>query len=168
MLYLAGLMLSGIACGGPNSPNTHPTMLVFSAQLTSANEVPQVTNADAGAAGAATITLNNLTYDASGNVQSGTVDFAISLNGFPIGTTITAAHIHSGAPGTSGAVIIDTGLSAEGGTTLLTGSGNINRSGISASATTLATLMQSPSLTLFNVHTTISPNGAARGQLIKQ
>ena len=51
------------------------------------NEVPPVTNADAGASGTATITFN-LTRDAAGAILSGTVDFSVSLTGFPSGSAL--------------------------------------------------------------------------------
>lgn len=165
---LVGVLLAAVSCGNPNAPDNEPTTIVFTAQLTTANEVPAVTNADAGATGTVTVTFNNLTYDVSGNVQSGTVDFAITLNGLPLATNVTAAHIHSGAAGTNGSVIIDTGLSAEGGVVLATGAGNINRAGIAGSASALATVIQNPALTYFNVHTSRNTGGAMRGQLVRQ
>ena len=164
---LAGALLAGAGCDeSPTAPS--PTSVVFTAQLSPANEVPPVTNSDASATGNVTITFNNLTYDATGKILSGTVDFAITLTGFPVATTITGAHIHTGTAGSTGAVIVDTGITGEGGVSLLTGSGSINRVGISGTPTALASVIQSPAGVYFNVHTSNNTNGAIRGQLVKQ
>jgi hypothetical protein len=166
-LMLAGALLAGAGCD--NSPTAPmPASMVFTAQLAAANEAPPVTGADAGATGTVTIAFNNLTYDTAGRVMAGTVDFAMTFNGFPVATTISGAHIHMGAAGTNGAILVDTGLSGRGGITLLTGAGEISSPGISGTGTALQAVIQNPSGTYFNVYTSRSPNGAIRGQLVRQ
>jgi hypothetical protein len=130
--------------------------------------VPPVTNADATASGTATITFNNLVYNSSDVITSGTVDFQVTMTGFPLATNVTAAHIHTGAVGTAGAVLLDTGLSAAGGLALVTGAGSFSRTGISATADTLNAIKNNPAGFYFNVHTQLTGTGAIRGQLVKQ
>lgn len=161
------LTAAGVGCSdNPNAPK--PTTVVFTAQLSPANEVPPVTNGDANASGTATITFNNLTYRSSGEVEAGTVDFQVSLSGFPVATQVTGAHVHQGAPGIAGAIVIDTGLAAAGGMTLVTGSGTISRTGIAVDGDIVDALIANPAGYYFNVHTTANTGGAIRGQLVKQ
>ena len=85
---------------------------------------------------------------------SGTdVSFSIIASGLE---QITAAHIHSGAAGTSGDVVIDLGASFVNGTA--TGS-------VSAAAGLLSTIMDRPESFYVQVHTDGFPAGAIRGQL---
>jgi hypothetical protein len=137
--------------------------VTFKAQLSPANEVPPVT--DVSGSGDATITFN-LTRDAAGVIQSGKVDFHVTLTGFTAGTVISAAHIHPGVTGTSGSptIGITTGLPL----TLTNGSGTLDAIGISADVTTLQAIIDNPSAYYFNVHSTTHASGTARGQLVKQ
>jgi hypothetical protein len=81
----------------------------FTAVLLPANEVPAVVGAEATGSGTATITLN-LTKDSNGYVTAATVDFSVTVTGFPNGTSLTGAHIHGGAAGTNGGILVSTGL----------------------------------------------------------
>lgn len=168
----AALMLS--ACGSsPTTPTSTapPNTIVFTAQLSAANEVPPITNADANARGTATITFN-LTRDAAGTITAATVNFVYSLTGFPAGTTIRLSHIHEGAAGVAGSVKIDTGL----GTTvnafaLADGTAsNVTFSNVAVTGdiSIVQSILSNPSNYYFNVHSVLNPSGAVRGQLVKQ
>ena len=86
---------------------------MFTAQLSAANEMPPITNADANARGTATITFNVSRDPATGGVNGGgTVNFSAQVSNFPGGTPINLAHIHTGASGIAGPVLINTNLSA--------------------------------------------------------
>jgi hypothetical protein len=155
------------ACGdSPDSPTPAPAPVRFTAALSPANEVPPVTNENAGASGAATITFN-LTRDAAGTILSGTVDFNVTLSGFPNGSALTAAHIHPGAAGTNGGVLINTTITA-GEITFPTGSGTLNKTGITLTAEQANGIIANPAGYYFNAHTATSPGGAVRGQLVRQ
>lgn len=158
------------ACGSdsPSSPSSSSNTVVFTATLSPSNEVPPVTNADASGRGTATITMH-LTRNASNAIQSGTVDFQFTANSFPSGTLITGAHIHPGAAGTNGSPLINTGLTAATALGLPNGSGSYEALGVStADAATLQSIIDNPGNFYFNIHTSLSPGGAARGQLVKQ
>lgn len=160
----AGLLVS--ACSkSTTSPTPTAAPPKFTATLSAANEVPAVTNADAAATGTATITLN-VTKDAAGNVTAATADFSVTLAGFPANTTLTGAHIHTGAAGATGGVLVNTGLT-NGEIVLATGTGGINKSGITVDPAVAQAIINGPSGYYFNVHTTLNSGGAIRAQLVR-
>lgn len=55
--------------------------VTFTAQLLASNEVPPVTNAEAGASGDAVVTLD-IVRDGMGNITSATAQFDVSATGF--------------------------------------------------------------------------------------
>jgi hypothetical protein len=148
----AALAVAG--CGSNNS--TAPSNIkVFTAQLNPANEVPPVTDAESSGRGTATITVHSDTNN---------IDFSINMNSFPNGTVIRAAHIHPGAAGTNGGVLVDTGLQAAGGVTLTNGSGTFTNT-VSTSAQNVSSILAAPQNFYFNIHSTNHGGGVARGQL---
>jgi hypothetical protein len=162
------------ACGSsPTTPtNTQPTTITFTAQLSAANEVPPITNADANARGTATIVFN-LTRDTAGTITAATVNFTYSLSGFPAGTTIRLSHIHEGAAGVAGQVKIDTGLTPATAITLTDGTAsNVTFTKSIPDASTdisiVPAIIANPGNYYFNVHSALNPTGAVRGQLVKQ
>lgn len=158
------------ACGGdsPTAP-TDPNLVVFTAQLSAANEVPPITNAESGARGDVRITFN-LTRDGANNVTGATATFVVNLNSFPSGSTWTLAHIHEGAAGIAGGVRVNTGLTAA--TAVALPNGAVVAQTFSNIAITDAALVNNiisnPAGFYFNVHTTVNPSGAVRGQLVRQ
>lgn len=146
----------------PTAPSTENT-IKFTATLSAASEVPPVSNAEAGAGGSVNITFN-LTRDASGNITAATADFSTTLNGFPAGTGLTAAHIHPGFSGLTGGVAVNTGL-ASGEVTLGNGSGSFTKNGATVTLDQAAGVIANPAGFYFNVHTALNPGGAVRGQL---
>ena len=164
-----GLTLAG--CGdddnGPNGPgNTGP--ILFTAQLTAANEVPPVTNAESGARGTATVTMN-VPRDASGApTDGGTVNIAAQLTDFPAGTPVILGHIHTGAAGVNGGFIVNTNLSAAAPLVLGDGTANTTFTNLSISAANAQALYANPAGFYVNFHTPLNPGGAVRGQLARQ
>lgn len=152
------------APGAPPSGNTTPDP-TFRATLSTDNEVPPVTNAQAGATGVMNITIN-ATRDSAGAIISAGVTFDGSFANFPAGTVITAAHIHPGVAGSNGSVIVSTGITA-GEITLATGSGTLVKSGIAISIDLANQIIANPSAYYFNAHTAANPGGAIRGQLVR-
>ena len=163
------VMAAGCGSDSPTTPTTtNPNTITFNATLLTSNEVPPISNAEAGGRGTGIITFN-LTRNTAGAIQSGTVDFHYDLTGFPAGTTITLSHIHTGASGVAGAVLISTGQSAASTLGLTNGSGSWEAKGIStADAATLQSIIDTPANFYFNVHSSTNPGGVARGQLVKQ
>ena len=66
------LMLAA-ACGSdsPTTPSGNTGPIIFTAQLSAANEVPPITNADANARGTVTVTFNVPRDSATGAVTGG-------------------------------------------------------------------------------------------------
>jgi hypothetical protein len=148
----------------PSSPSQpKPT---FSALLQTSNENPPITGAEATGSGNATITFD-VTRDSSGNITAAKTTFVVNLSGFPPGTPIRIAHIHTGGAGVNGAVVIDTGLTPADGLTLASGSGSFSRT-VDVPSTGFAVVNQilgTPSAFYFNAHTLVNPGGVVRGQL---
>ena len=161
-LAIAVSMLAiGVAgCGSSSTPTNPSTFKVFTVQLSPSNEVPPITNGENTGKGTAVITVHS---------DTNTVDFSISLSGFPNNTTMTAAHIHPGAAGANGGAQI--GVPGISGLVLTNGSGTFVANGVAAAtdATTAASRVQAilaaPQSFYFNVHTTVNGGGVARGQL---
>lgn len=151
------------ACG--DSPTSPDDRVILTAQLRPANEVPAVTNADSTGAGTVTVTLS-LTRSA-GTITAATADFHVTLAGFANGTVVNASHIHNGAAGSNGPVIVDLGLTP-GQTVLATGSTTVIRNAITVSPTVAQNILSNPSGFYVNVHTALTPSGAVRGQLSGQ
>lgn len=174
LIALLAVGLSGCDDDSPTAPS-NPNVIVFTAQLSAANEVPPVTNAESGARGDVTITFN-VTRDGSSAITGGTATFVVNLNNFPAGSTWTLAHIHEGASGVAGPVRVNTDLSPATAVTLATGSvtghrfenKNISTNSQPTDVALLNAIVANPSAFYFNAHTVVNPPGAVRGQLVRQ
>jgi hypothetical protein len=164
VLLLGLCLLGSVSCGDddPVAPSNLP--IVMTASLAPANEVPAIANAENTGLGAVQITFN-VTRDANGAITGGTADFHFQLSGFPSSTTIVAAHIHPGAAGVNGGVIVNTGVVAASPVTQADGVMSFSASGISVPAATLQNIVNNPAGFYFNVHSPTNPGGVARGQL---
>jgi hypothetical protein len=167
------------ACGGGDSsssaaaatpatapspvPSSTTTTATFTPQLAANGEVPSINNSESSVTGSTTITFH-VTKDASGNVTSATVDFQVNAAGFPAGSQLTMAHIHSGSAGQSGGILVDTGL-ASGTVTLTNGSGSFTKTSVNVPGNVAQSILANPGAYYFNIHSAMNPNGVARGQL---
>jgi hypothetical protein len=160
-------LAAGCDDDSPTQPsNTGP--IVFVAQLSAANEVPPVTNAESTARGTTTITFN-VPRDSAGNITGGgQVTFGIQLNSFPsTSAAAVAAHIHPGAAGVNGPVLVNTGLSAAAPIVLTNGAANLSIT-VDISQADATAITAAPANYYFNVHTPLNGGGAVRGQLVRQ
>jgi hypothetical protein len=165
--FLAVVFASlAVGCGSsPTAPTpTTPAKPTFSAQLSPANEVPAITNAESVASGTATITFD-ATRDASGTITSAIVTVVANLQGFPSGSTITVAHIHTGASGVAGGVLVPL-IPPAGSVTLTNGAGSFTQTQ-SVDGPTATNIVNNPAGFYFNVHTALNPGGVIRGQLVR-
>jgi len=154
------LGLSG--CGGSSSTSPSPsTITVFTVQLSPANEAPPITDAEASGRGTAVITVHS---------DTNTVDFNVSVNGFPTSTTLILAHIHGpvAAPGTAG-VVVNTNINATNAVNqgiASNGSGTFSVTGVSGTtADIVPQILANPQNFYFNVHSTAHGGGVMRGFL---
>jgi hypothetical protein len=155
----------------PTPSPTPQTKFVFTADLKPSNEVPPITTAEATCSGKGTFTLNT-TKDAGGAITGASALFETDVTGCPAGTEINIGHIHKGAAGANGGVVINSGL-AKGELVLAGGAGKINKTatvvdagGLTAAA--LATdIIANPASYYMNWHSTLNAGGVIRGQLVK-
>lgn len=115
----------------------------LTADLAAENEVGQP--GDPGTTGSAFITLNQ---------GQGEVCFDIEVEGQS--APILAAHIHTGAAGVNGGIVVDFQWSETAGSGC-----------VEADADLIKDIRQNPDQYYVNVHNSIAPAGAARGQLSK-
>ncbi len=169
VLLLAVCAFGAAGCGddddGPAAPSNQP--LVFTAALAASNEVPAITNAESAGAGDVTITITP-TRDASNAITGGTVAMAFTVRNLTPATSITLAHIHSGAAGVNGPIVVNSNLSAATAIPAAGGSAGFERSGLQADAATINNIVSNPAAFYFNIHTALNPGGVVRGQLRAQ
>jgi hypothetical protein len=130
--------------------------MVFTAILSPANEVPPVTNAESTGTGAVQITI-----------IGSTADVYFQLSGFPGDTRVQGAHVHPGATGINGPVVLGTPITGTAPVALTNGVVEYRVSGLPVDAATLAGLTTNPAGYYFNVHSPVNPGGFARGQLTR-
>ena len=168
-LFLALIVTAlAVGCGSdtPNNPTPTPTPNpVFTSTLTAANEVPPITNAESTASGTVRIELT-LTRDAAGAISAASGTFTVTLAGFPAGSIVTIAHIHRAAAGQTAGIFVNTGL-VSGEVTLTGGSGGFTKSNVNFTPAEAQAILDGPAGFYFNVHTSLNPSGAIRGQLTR-
>ncbi|NWF84015.1 MAG: CHRD domain-containing protein [Bryobacteraceae bacterium] len=135
----------------------------FRVNASSLNEVPALPAPNS----AANVTvLMHLSRNEAGEVVGGAVDFRVR---YRLGqeTTITMMHIHRGAAGVNGPVVIDSGLP---GRVENTQNGALNTQGVlpKAAETTalIKEILANPAGFYVNMHTERAPGGEVRGQLM--
>jgi len=158
-LTVSGIALAGtiwgvatmIACSG-DSTGPGATTTTYVAQLSSANEVPAIAGA---ASGTATFTLTGKT-----------LSYVVNVNG--LSGNAVASHIHGGAAGVNGNILVpfvaagvQSGQVASGSVDL---SQPISNGTGSISGDSLLTLLNK-GLLYTNVHTAAHPGGEIRGQI---
>jgi hypothetical protein len=158
------------ACDNETRPPAGPSIsgpIVFTADLLAGNEVPPVSGPEVGARGHVTITFD-VPRDVSGNVTGpGSATFAMQLGSFPRGTPAIAAHIHVGASGVPGPIVVGTTLSPAAPVLMGDGTANISVRVDNVPQAQAAAISNSPGNYYFNVHTPLNPAGAVRGQLTR-
>ena len=78
-----------------------------------------------------------------------------------LGAKPVAAHIHKGAKGVNGPIVIDLKPTFKGT------SPRVSKKCVSAKASVVSAIRKNPAGYYANVHTSKNPGGAARGQLVK-
>jgi hypothetical protein len=164
VLFAAGC--SGSSSSSPSSSTSGSSTVRFTAALSPAQETPPITNGENTGSGTATIDFN-ITRDASATITAASVNFQVNMQGFPSTTVVNIAHIHTGAAGVAGGVLVNT-TTNPGEVVLVNGAGSFTRTGITMTSAVAQSIIDNPAGFYFNVHTTLNPGGVMRAQLVKQ
>jgi CHRD domain len=150
----------------PTSPTSGP--IVFTADLRASNEVnPSVTNAESNAQGTATITFN-VPRDSSGNITgAGTWNIQAVLSNFTNDSVLNLAHIHNAPAGQNAGVFVNSGLSAANPIRFPNGAATVNVESATITQAQAQAVVANPAGHYFNMHTTLNPSGAVRGQMVR-
>ena len=136
----------------------------FRANLSTANEVPPL---DLAATGSATVWVHAV-RNSSGVITEAVVDFVVDYS-FPAAITVTGLHVHRGIRGQNGPVVLNSGVGA-GLPEDATGKAGITRQSAkldSADAiSAINDMVANPGNFYVNLHTTVNPGGAIRGQVL--
>src|SRR5688572_1825380 len=139
------IALGGVsACDdGPTDPDDDNTV-VFTANMTGAQEVPPAVAPEANGTGTVTITFN-VTRDGGGAITAATANVAANVANLPAGTPLILAHIHTGAAGATGGPVVNTGLTA--GTAInvgANGTATLTFNSLTVDVTTLNNIIANP------------------------
>ena len=168
-LVVFGLLLTAGCSSNSSTPSTTQagtTTTRFTATLLPAQETPPISNSENVGSGTSTMDFN-ITRDASGTITAATVNFTATMTGFPASTVVTIAHIHTGALGVSGGILISTTVNP-GEVVLTNGAGTFTRVAVAVTAAQMQSILDNPAGFYFNIHTQANPGGVMRGQLVKQ
>ena len=170
-IAVLGLLLASGCSSSSSTPSTTTSgnsTIRFTAALSPSQETPPISGAEAAGSGTATIDLN-ITRDASNAITAQSMNFQVNMTGFPSTTVVNIAHIHTGATGVAGPILVSTTVAA-GEVVLTNGAGSFSRTGVTGglSASVAQSIIDNPAGFYFNVHTTANPGGGMRGQLVKQ
>jgi hypothetical protein len=151
-LMAAGVLAAGTGCGGGESLGGLNAERSFNVALTAAEEVPAPKPTTASGTAVVIVYADEIEYQLS----------AVNITG------ITMAHIHNGAPGVAGPIVVTLfqPTSATGAVNGVFASGTLNATNLPPGVTmaSLKALLLSGSAYV-NVHTTNNQPGEIRGQL---
>jgi len=167
-IVVFGLLLAAGCSSSSSTPSTQAgtTTTRFTATLSPAQETPPIQGAEATASGTSTMDFN-ITRDATGTITAASVNFSVNMQNFPATAVVNIAHIHTGAAGVAGPILVNTTVNP-GEVTLSGGAGTFTRVGLTVPAATMQSILDSPAGFYFNIHTAANPGGVMRGQLVKQ
>ena len=153
------LVAIGVAGGAQAKKPALSATPVFKLHLKPSQEVPAIKGLKADAVGHVTF---DLTRDTAGAITSGEVIFYFNYK-FPGPVTISGLHIHQGAKGANGGIVVDSTTSEPAD---LDGAGNLTKV-VSGSPATLQAILDNPRGYYVNLHTTTPahPGGALREQM---
>jgi len=157
LVGVVALVVIGAAGGAQAKKPALSATPVFKLHLKPSQEVPAVKGLKADAVGHVTF---NLTRSA-GVITAGEVIFYFNYK-FPGPVTISGLHIHQGAKGANGDILVDSGAAKSDAD----GEGNLTKI-VSGTPATLQAILNNPRGYYVNLHTTTPafPDGALREQM---
>ena len=169
-LGVLAIALALAACDADSDTPAGPSTtgpLVFTAPLLASNENPPISNAESTGRGSVTITIEVPRDSAGTPIGPGTVTFAMQAGSLAPGTPIILGHIHVGAAGVNGPIVVDTGLMLTAPMVLADGTANLIMTGRSITQEVAVQIVANPSGYYFNLHSALNPGGVVRGQLTR-
>ena len=161
LVGVVALVAIGAAGGAQAKKPALSATPVFKLHLKPSQEVPAIKKLKADAVGSVTF---DLTRNAAGAITSGEVIFYFNYK-FPGPVTISGLHIHQGAKGANGGIVVDSGAAESDAD----GEGNLTKivSATPATLLTLQAILDNPRNYYVNLHTTTPdhPGGALREQM---
>lgn len=141
----------------------------FQGLMTPLNEVPAVSITDFPGAALGTV-IAHVVRDSSGKIVSGTLDFLVDYRVLAGGVNFTGLHIHKGAAGVVGPIVLPTDVSASNPVKDDASIGRTNKSAQvlatdAAGVDALNGLFADPSQFYINLHNAEHPGGVVRAQL---
>lgn len=131
---------------------------VFKLNLKPSQEVPPIKGLRADAVGSVTFDLER---SSSGAITAGEVIFYFNY-AFPGAVTINGLHIHQGAKGVNGPIVVNSGVTSIADAD---GQGNVTTVVTGTSPATLQAILDNPRNYYVNLHTSANPSGALREQM---
>jgi hypothetical protein len=157
VIVVFALVAIAAAVGTKGSPVKSATP-VFKLSLKPSQEVPPIVGLRASGRGNVTF---DLTRDSAGAITSGEVVFYFNYR-FSGPVTITGLHIHVGAKGINGPIVVDSGVTSFDEPD---GKGNITTLVTGVDPMLLQAILDNPRGYYVNLHTSDNPGGAMRDQL---
>jgi hypothetical protein len=156
LVAIVALVVVGAATAKKPALSATP---VFKLQLKPSQEVPPVKTLLGKARAKGRVTFD-LTRNSSGAITSGNVIFSFNYS-FPGAVTISGLHIHQGAKGATGPVVVSSGVA---GLADADGKGNVTAT-VAGTPATLQAILDHPRAYYVNLHTSVYPDGALRQQM---
>ena len=157
LVGVVALVVIGAAGGAQAKKPALSATPVFKLHLKPSQEVPAIKGLKADAVGSVTFDLER----SGTGIASGEVIFYFNYS-FPGSVTINGLHVHLGAKGTNGAVVITSNIAEF---TDADGKGNITAVVTGTSTTLLQQILDKPRNYYVNLHTSVNPGGALREQM---
>jgi len=188
IVALAAAGLVAAACGGAGSgaattapvavattaaPTVAPTAtpaptpantFVFTTDLSPANVVPPITDAESSGSGTATVTVFTA-KDSTGKIIGANAKLEVTLKGFPATTSLVALLAHVGAAGVNGAGIINSGITADTAVAMPSGGTSVTKDNLALTPENATALLANPAGFYVLAHSQVHASGVARGQL---
>jgi len=157
-VVVAFALVAIASAGGTKGSPVKSATPVFKLHLKPSQEVPPIQGLRASGRGNVTF---DLTRNSQGVITEGEVVFYVNYR-FSGPVTITGLHIHVGAKGTNGPVVVNSGVTSFGEPD---GRGNITTVVTGVAPALLQAILDNPRGYYVNLHTSVYPNGAMREQL---
>jgi len=158
---ILGAVALAAACGSSTTAPSNSN-IVFTAQMASGNELSLASQAEAGSTGTATVTCVP-TKDANNNITSAVCTANVTTQ-LPSGSSITLSHIHTGAAGVNGGVLVP--FVPTSSVAVTNGSATFSQT-TNVTGDQMNSIIANPAGFYYNVHTALNPGGVMRAQLVR-